>query len=189
MWPVIMSNGQAATFSTDLSCNASSNDSGSSWQQHVARAATGPTAAAAAWQVPLCCYSLPTHTTSPSPLPAAHPLHILSSCSSSSTSNCNSKSNSICVSKWKMSTTRARIAFPIAIKNIYNANAADQRHRAQWYTGTVAATKRQWVRHCDRSTHRLLRATAGIHHRSQWESVATFVASALRTVFECATPK
>lgn len=155
MWPVIMSNGQAATFSSDLSCNASSS---SCQQQHVARAATGPTAAAAA-----CCYSLPTHTSSPPLQPLPLPLHILSSFKSNSICNC-SKSNS----KWKMSTTRAHgIAFPIAIKNIYNANAADQCHRAQWYKNN------------DKATHRV-RVAGNFHGICATHSVRECV---------CATPK
>lgn len=159
MWPVIMSNGQAATFSSDLSCNASSNSSSSCQQQHVARAATGPTAATAAGAA--CCYSLPTHTSSPPLQPLPLPLHILSSF----------KSNSICSksnSKWKMSTTRAHgIAFPIAIKNIYNANAADQCHRAQWYKNN------------DKATHRV-RVAGNFHGICATHSVRECV---------CATPK
>lgn len=103
-----------------------------------------------------------------SPLPLSLPTLIPSSTSNSgSKSNCNC--SSIC--KWKMSTKRARIAFPIAIKNIYNANAA--------HSGTKRQIAKETVRHIDWSSHRL--------QLPEWESTTHFVASALRTVFACHT--
>lgn len=136
--------------------------------------ANQPDQASAAVNVTVC---RPTRQSPPTPFlvpPPAHPLY-------SSTSNSGSKSNCNCSSicKWKMSTKRARIAFPIAIKNIYNANAAkrtveqsDKSPKRQFDTSTdrridcscQRETERERKRvnntFCGiRTTHSVLRAT------------------------------